>query len=482
MSTSKVNQQSNVYPNVLSMIGNTPLVKINRIDTGVCDLYIKLENTNPGGSVKDRIGLTMIEEAERRGTLKPGDTLIEATAGNTGIGLALVAAQKGYKMVLVMPDKMSREKVDMLKAMGAEVLMTRSDVAKGHPEYYQDLGKRLAEENDWYFINQFMNPDNPKAHEETTAPEIFSQLNGDVDAIVAGCGSSGTIAGISAYIKKQNLNTEIVLADPEGSILADYVKTGQYGEAGSWLVEGIGEDFVPEISDLSLAKTAYSVSDSQAFRAARDLLQKEGIFGGPSSGTLFHAALEFCREQTEKKVVVTFACDTGNRYLSKAFNGGWLYDMGFEDRAFNYKKKKNGDFVFNKTRSVVGRLYERRQTIVVSPTDSLLTALKRFRDNSVSQLPVIDDGQFVGILTDNMVMEYARLIPERMRDPVSKIDVSDFPIVTTSNTLQEVQRTLWKESYVVVYENAKFLGLITRIDLLNYLYRMNEYGKDCEEC
>ena len=220
-------KQSNlaVYPNVLSMIGNTPLVKVNRLDTGVCDLYLKLENLNPGGSVKDRIGLQMIEAAEKRGAIKPGDTLIEATAGNTGIGLALVAAQKGYKMVLVMPDKMSREKIDMLKAMGAEVLMTRSDVAKGHPEYYQDLGKRLAEENGWYFINQFNNPDNPKAHELTTAPEIFEQLNNDVDAIVVGVGSSGTISGITAYLKKHSPNTEIILADPEGSILADYTST-----------------------------------------------------------------------------------------------------------------------------------------------------------------------------------------------------------------------------------------------------------------
>lgn len=473
---------NNVFPNVLSMIGNTPLVKVNRLDTGVCDLYIKLESTNPGGSIKDRIGLMMIEEAERRGTLKPGDTLIEATAGNTGIGLALVAAQKSYKMVLVMPDKMSREKVDMLKAMGADVLMTRSDVAKGHPEYYQDLGKRLAEENGWYFINQFMNPDNPKAHEETTAPEIFGQLDGNVDAIVAGCGSSGTIAGISAYIRNNNLDTEIVLADPKGSILADYIKTGKYGEAGSWLVEGIGEDFVPEISDLTLVKQAYSVTDSQAFKAARDMLQKEGIFGGPSSGTLLHAALEFCRAQTEKKTVVTFACDTGNRYLSKAFNGGWLYDMGFEDRAFNYKKKKSGDFVFNKTRSVVGRLYERRQTIVVSPTDSLLTALKRFRDNSVSQLPVIDEGEFIGILTDADVMAYAGLQEERMNHPVANVDVTNYSVLTTSNTLEEIEHVLKVENYVVVYENAKFLGLITRIDLLNYLYRMDKFGKDCEEC
>jgi len=476
-----MSQQSNlaVYPNVLSMIGNTPLVKVNRLDTGVCDLYLKLENLNPGGSVKDRIGLQMIEEAEKRGDLKPGDTLIEATAGNTGIGLALVAAQKGYKMVLVMPDKMSREKIDMLKAMGADVLMTRSDVAKGHPEYYQDLGKRLAEENGWYFINQFNNPDNPKAHELTTAPEIFQQLDDDVDAIVVGVGSSGTISGITAYLKKYAPNTEIILADPEGSILADYIKTGEIGEAGSWLVEGIGEDFIPDICDLSQVKNAYTVSDAQAFTAAREMLQLEGIFGGPSSGTLLHAALEYCRAQTEPKKVVSFACDTGNRYLSKAFNGGWLYDMGFEDRAFN-KSIKTGKT--NAVRAIVGRLYEKRQTIVVAPSDSLLTALKRFRDNSVSQLPVIDDGEFVGILSDQMVMEYTNLNSEKMSHSISDLDISDYPIVTSSNTLEEIQHVLKKVSYVVVFENGKFLGLITRIDLLNYLYRQDRFKSNCEEC
>ncbi|MBT8142538.1 MAG: pyridoxal-phosphate dependent enzyme [Gammaproteobacteria bacterium] len=470
-------EQAAVYPDVISMIGKTPMVRINSLDTGLCELYIKLESMNPGGSVKDRIGLQMITAAEQRGELKPGDTVIEATAGNTGIGLALVAGQKGYNMVLVMPDKMSREKVDMLKAMGAEVLMTRSDVAKGHPEYYQDLGKRLAEENGWFFINQFANPDNPKAHELTTAPEIFSQLDNEVDAIVVGVGSSGTISGISAYLKRHAPDTEIVLADPEGSILAPYIKTGKFIEAGSWLVEGIGEDFIPDICDLSLVKNAYAVTDAQAFKAARDLLQVEGIFGGPSSGTLLYAALEYCRAQTEPKKVVTFACDTGNRYLSKAFNGGWLYDMGFEDRPFNRSPKTGKE---NTTRAIIGRLYERRQTIVVSPTDSLLTALKRFRDNSVSQLPVIDDGEFAGILTDSMVMQYASLNPGRMHDPVSNIDITDFPILTSSNTLEEVQAVLEDESYVVVFEDARFLGLITRIDILNYLYRMDLFEKNCE--
>jgi len=457
-----------VFPDVLSMIGNTPLVRVNRLDTGVCDLYLKLENLNPGGSVKDRIGLEMINAAEARGDIKPGDRLIEATAGNTGIGLALVAAQKGYQITLVLPDKMSREKIDMLNAMGAEVLITRSDVAKGHPEYYQDLAQRLAEEQGAYFINQFGNPDNAAAHEKTTAPEIFAQLEGNVDAIVVGVGSSGTISGITAWLKENSPQTEVVLADPKGSILADYIKTGVIGEAGSWLVEGIGEDFIPPICDLSMVKQAYSVTDAEAFAAASLLLRQEGIFGGPSSGTLLHAALEYCKAQTEAKNVVTLTCDTGNRYLSKAFNGGWMYDMGFIDRPFNLSQKTGKT---NDTRSIIGRLYEKRQTIVVAPTDSLLTALKRFRDNSVSQLPVIDEGKFVGILSDQMVMEYTSLDEQKMHHPISNVDVTDYPIVTSSNTLSEVQDVLKTVSYVVVFEDSQFLGLITRIDLLNYLYR-----------
>jgi len=245
------------------------------------------------------------------------------------------------------------------------------------------------------------------------------------------------------------------------------------------LVEGIGEDFIPDICDLSLVKHAYSVTDAEAFSAAHDMLQKEGVFGGPSSGTLLHAALQYCRAQKEPKRVVTFACDTGNRYLSKAFNAGWLYDMGFEDRAFN-KSTKTGKT--NPARAIVGRLYEKRQAIVVAPTDSLLTALKRFRDNGISQLPVIDEGEFIGILSDQMVMQYTNLHSEKMRDPISKLDVSDFPIVTSANTLQEIQEVLKKVSYVVVFESGRFLGLITRIDILNYLYRQDLFDKNCEEC
>src|SRR5512140_3014880 len=251
-----------VHNSVLDLIGNTPIVKARGIDSGACELYFKLESANPGGSIKDRIGLSMVEGAERPGRIKPGDTLVEGTAGNTGIGLALVAQQQGYRLILVVPDKMSREKIFNLEAMGAEVVLTRSDVAKGHPQYYQDLAERLARETPGaYFINQFGNPDNPRAHEDVTGPEIWRQMEGNMDAIVFGCGSSGTMTGLSRFFAKAAPHVELVLADPVGSILAEYINEGTLSEkSASWMVEGIGEDFLPSISDFTRVKKAYAIS------------------------------------------------------------------------------------------------------------------------------------------------------------------------------------------------------------------------------
>ncbi|RMH42526.1 MAG: PLP-dependent cysteine synthase family protein [Gammaproteobacteria bacterium] len=314
---------------ILALIGNTPLVRVNNLDTGPCTLWLKLESQNPGGSIKDRIALKMIEAAEESGQLRPGDTIIEATAGNTGLGLALVAALKGYKLKIVMPDKMSREKVYSLQGLGAEVLMTRSDVCKGHPEYYQDVAARLAKETGGYYINQFCNPNNVAAHYEGTAPEIWEQLRGQVDAFVCGVGSGGTLSGVGRFLKERKPNAEIVLADPEGSVLAPFIQTGTMPEAGSWVVEGIGEDFVPDICDLSLVDKAYTITDAESLNTARRLVAAEGIMGGSSTGTLVAAALRYCREQTQAKNVVTLVCDTGNRYLSKMYNDDWMKEKGF---------------------------------------------------------------------------------------------------------------------------------------------------------
>ena len=354
---------------VLDLIGNTPLFELTKFDTGPCRLFAKLENQNPGGSIKDRIGLTMIDAAERDGILKPGGTIIEATAGNTGLGLALVAAQKGYKLILIVPDKMSQEKIFHLQALGADVVMTRSDVEKGHPAYYQDMAARMQQEIDGAFwVNQFSNPNNPRAHQETTGPEIWAQMDHDLDAMVCGVGSGGTLTGLGRYFKKVAPDLEMILADPEGSILADLVKTGETKPVGSWVIEGIGEDFVPDNCDLSLAADAYVISDNESLATARDLLLKEGILAGSSSGTLLAAALHYCQAQTEPKRVATLVCDSGNKYLSKMFNDHWMTDQGFLDR------EQFGDL-----RDLINRRIEDRAVVSVAPDDDLLIAYETFR-------------------------------------------------------------------------------------------------------
>ena len=451
-----------VQQSVLELIGDTPIVKARNLDTGCCELYLKLECMNPGGSIKDRIGLTMIEAAERAGKIKPGDTLVEGTAGNTGIGLALVAQQKGYRLVLVVPDKMSREKIFNLRAMGAEVVLTRSDVAKGHPQYYQDMAEKLATDTPGaYFINQFGNPDNPLAHEEGTAPEIWRQMDGDMDAIVFGCGSSGTMTGLSRYFAKTAPNVDLVLADPVGSILAQYINEGVLStKSGSWLVEGIGEDFLPSISDFSRVKKAYAISDKESFLAGRELLMKEGVLGGSSTGTLLAAALKYCREQTTPKKVVVFVCDTGNKYLSKMYNDYWMLDQGFLERP------RHGDL-----RDLILRPYAQRDTVVVGPTDSLTVAYQRMKMYDVSQLPVMDGDRIVGIVDESDVLLHVYGDEARFQDPVSTAMVSKLNILDVTAPMESLLPVFDRGHVAIVMDGAKFLGLITRIDLLNYLRR-----------
>jgi len=450
-----------VYSNVLDMVGRTPMLEIRNIDTGACQLFLKLELANPGGSVKDRIGISMIEEAEKRGDIKPGDTIVEATAGNTGIGLALVAAQKGYHLILVLPDKMSQEKIFNLRAMGAEVILTRSDVAKGHPEYYQDLGKRIAEEKGCYFINQFGNPDNPLAHRMTTAPEILEQMEGNVDAIVLGVGSSGTVSGFCQHFEKHAPNVEVILADPVGSILAEYINTGNLSDkSSSWLVEGIGEDFIPDIADFSKVTKAYPISDAESFAAARNLLRTEGILAGSSTGTLLAAALKYCQEQTEAKRVVTFACDTGNKYLSKLYNDFWLEDQGFIER------EQHGDL-----RDLVGRPHDERATITVGPGDVLTTAHNRLRNAGFSQLPVMDNGSLVGVVTEETIIQHVYGKPALMNAPVADAMQTAFIKLDKDASINNLVSMLQVQPYAAVLDGDDFLGLITRSDVLNYLRR-----------
>jgi cystathionine beta-synthase len=448
-----------VYSSILDMVGGTPMLEITQIDTGRCRLFVKLELMNPGGSLKDRITLSMVAEAERRGDLKPGDTIVEATSGNTGIGLAMIAARKGYRLLLVIPDKMSQEKIFNLQAMGAEIMLTRSDVNKGHPEYYMDLGKRIAEENGYYFIDQFSNPDNPLAHERTTAPEIFEQLDDKVDTIVMGAGSSGTVTGICAYLNKRDLDTEIALVDPAGSILAEYVTTGRLIEkTRGWLVEGLGKDFVPSIADFSRVRTAYIVDDAEAFAHARELLAKEGLMAGSSTGAVMAASLRYCREQTEAKNVVTFACDTGNRYLTKLYNDFWMLEHGF------IRRKKHDDL-----RDLILRPHSDRATITVGPGDSITTAHNRLRDTGVSQLPVLEDDRLIGVITEEAIIRRAYGHNERLEDPVVDAMQREVMTLDRKTTVDELVSMLDSHPYVAILDGEEFLGLITRADVLNYM-------------
>src|SRR6266403_188827 len=394
-------------PAILSLIGETPLVEITQFDTGPCQLFLKLENQNPTGSIKDRIALSMIEAAEEEGKLEPGGTVIEATAGNTGLGLALVAGAKGYRVVLVIPDKMSQEKISHVRALGAEVRLTRSDVTRGHPEYYQDVAARLADEIPGaFYVNQFGNPANPLAHERTTGPEIWEQMRHDVNAIVCGVGSGGTLTGLGRFFNrvKPRRGIEMVLADPTGSVLYEYVKTG----------------------------------------------------------TLVAGALRYCRHQTQPKRVVSFVADTGNKYLSKMYNDFWMAEQGFIHRA------PHGDL-----NDVISHRHEAGEVISVGPTDTLLTAFKRMRDADVSQLPVVDQsGRAIGILDESDVLVKVHRDSSHFNDAVKNAMTDRLETLPPDAKFNDLLEVFDRGRVAIVMDSDKFLGLITRTDLLSYL-RLN---------
>lgn len=453
------------HATVLSLIGQTPVVELSKFDTGPCQLFVKLESQNPGGSIKDRIALSMIDDAERSGQLAPGGTIVEATAGNTGLGLAQVGIPRGYKIVLVVPDKMSREKVQHLRALGADVRLTRSDVGKGHPEYYQDMAELIAADIPGaFYVNQFANPANPLAHENTTGPELWEQLDGDIDAVVVGVGSGGTLTGLGRYFARMSPKTEIVLADPVGSILTPLIKTGKLIEAGSWTVEGIGEDFVPPNADLSLVSQAYSIPDRNSMAAARELLAKEGILAGSSSGTLLAAALKYCREQRTPKRVVTLVCDSGNKYLSKVFDDFWLAEQGLAER------ERHGNL-----RDLVARSFREGQIVHVGPEESLLNAYGRMRRADVSQLPVIDEGKLVGIIDESDILTKVDGSYEgrwdRFNEPVKLAMTQELHTLQAAQTLDALLPVFDRNEVAIIFDKDEFVGLITRIDLINHLRR-----------
>jgi cystathionine beta-synthase len=443
---------------ILELIGHTPLVEVTGFERGTCRLFLKLESANPSGSIKDRPARTMIEAAEADGRLKPGGTIVEATAGNTGLGLALVGARKGYRIVLVVPDKMAREKILHCKAMGAEVVLTRSDVGRGHPDYYQDLAETITKRTPGaLFINQFANPANPYAHETTTGPEIFRQMEGNVDAVVVGVGSGGTLTGIGRYMAKNSPKTRMILADPAGSILAPLVETGRQPGVGSWAVEGIGEDFVPPNADLKLVHKAYAISDPDSFAAARDLLRHEGVLAGSSTGTLLAAALRYCREQSEPQRVVSLVCDSGAKYLSKVFNPVYAAQEGWDH-------ERHGQ-----VRDVVTARFPEGEEVVVHSDDTLRTAFVRMRAADLSQLPVVDGDRVVGLVDESdmlgAVLEHSSRAFEH---PVKEVMVTRLETISADAPIADLVPLFRRDLVAIVLDGSRFLGIATRLDLINY--------------
>ena len=439
--------------NVLEAIGHTPLVRLSRVGAELsAPLYAKLEFMNPGASVKDRIGVAMIEAAEKQGVLKPGSTIIEATSGNTGVGLAMAAAVKGYRCIFVMSDKMSIEKIRLLRAYGAEVVLTPASAASNSPEGYSGVAARLLNEipNSWQ-PNQFTNLVNPQWHHQTTGPEIWEQTEGKVTVFVAGVGTGGTVSGVGKFLKEQNPKIKVVAADPEGSVLSG-------SEAHPWAVEGIGEDYVPQTLNAHVVDEWIQVSDKDSFLIARQMARLEGLLVGGSTGTAVAAALQYGRRLGPQDLIVAISPDTGRNYLSKIYSEEWMIEQGYMKSA-------------TKSKTVQEVLDMRGPTplISVDPEDTAETAIKRLREHGISQLPVIDNGKLVGGIREITV---ARLLHDQ-RDPnrvlVRDVMARPLPQVDPHTDVNEVYRLLLSgHSGVVVTREGKIEGIVTRIDLVNF--------------
>jgi len=461
-----------VHHSVLSMIGRTPMLELSRMfpagtpaNPAGCRVFIKMELMNPAGSIKDRIGVSMIEGAERSGKLNPKGnpppTIIEATAGNTGLGLALVAGQKGYRLKVVVPDKMSQEKIQHLRAMGAEVVLARSDVQKGHPEYYQEVAAQLAKNTpNSVFINQFSNLDNNKAHYETTGPEIWEQMNGKIDAFVAGVGSGGTLTGCGKFFREKNPGIRIVLADPAGSMLHPLVNEGKHVTATGWLVEGMGEDFVPDICDIKLADEAVAVADADAFHAARELLRSEGVLAGSSTGCLLHAVGVFIKKQSKPLIVVSFACDTGGKYLSKMFNDFWMIDNGFIQR------EKRNDLT-----DLIARKHSQKEDFTLGDEEPVKQAIKRMGMYGVSQMVVMDArNKIAGLIDEGDILLGVTHDPAAFDKPVSDFMTRRLETIRPTASVNDLMPIFRADRVaIVVDDKGTYHGLITKIDLINYL-------------
>ena len=449
----------NYYDNVLGLVGRTPLVRLHRMVEGIeATVLAKMESLNPGYSVKDRIGAAMVEAAERDGALKPGGTIVEATSGNTGIGLALTAAVKGYKCIFVMTEKASVEKVRYLKALGADVVVVPASAKPGTPDHYVQTARRIARETpNSFYPDQYSNPNNPEAHYRTTGPELWEQTEGRITHFVAGLGTGGTISGTGRFLKEQNPDIKVIGADPYGSVFKTYKETGHTHEVTPYLVEGIGQEIVPENVHIRYVDEIVNVTDRDSFELSRELGRKEGIFCGGSTGTNLAAALKVARTLDASGVVVFIVCDTGEHYLTKHHSDEWMK----EKRLLEPKKMTAGLINTTKGGQAPPRL------VSALPTDKVAAVLAQMDELGLTQMPVIEDGRAVGALRESRIL--AKVLGDRdlLDAPVTTVMDASFPVVDVDASAAEVTRMLRRSPAVLVEEYGRIAGIITRHDVLD---------------
>lgn len=445
--------------NIIEQIGNTPLIKLNRINKGLRpQIFAKLESANPGGSIKDRIGYAMIADAEKNGELKPGGTIIEATSGNTGIGLALSAAVKGYKTIFVVTDKVSDEKINYLKALGSEVIVVSNSVDPDHPEYYVNVAKRLNKEIvNSFFAYQYSNPSNPEIHYKTTGPEIWDQTDGKITHFISSIGTGGTISGTGRYLKEKNPDIKVIAADPLGSIFKHYKEKGELIKGTPYLVEGIGQDCLPKNVHFQYIDKIINISDKESFAAARRLTKEEGIFCGGSTGTIVHVALEVAKECSENDVIVFIVCDTGERYLSKVHNVEWLK----QNRMLEPEVRTLRDL------SDIKKQKGFEEIVSIKEMDKVKDVLGLISKTGYSQIPVMEGRQSIGCIRENVLLTKLVENPLLYNSAIKEVMEESLPILEAKTEIGEVKKYLKNNSAILVSDFGLITDIITRYDLIN---------------